>query len=114
MFGFDGQAESVAIICKVITVRVEVRAVVILADIRHFADIQRDVLRGEDGDLFALFELFFKELLGQIHSKNLRFILIVVYYPFDFAVFVRKTPGRCPDKQTVEILNAPPGRKHAL
>jgi hypothetical protein len=66
-----GQTEGVAVICEVGAVHIEFGIGVIPADIRHLADVQRDVLRGEDGDLLMLLELLFKELLSQIHNKNL-------------------------------------------
>jgi len=69
-----GQTEGVAIICEVGAIHIEFGIGVIPADIRHLADVQRDVLRGEDGDRLMLLELLFKELFGQIHNKNLRFV----------------------------------------
>lgn len=45
------------------------------------------------------------------HMRNLPDLICGGNNPFEFAVFVRKTPGRCPNGNPPEIMTAPPRRR---
>ena len=45
------------------------------------------------------------------HMRNLPDLICGGNNPFEFAVFVRKTPGRCPNGNPPEIMTVPPRRR---